>query len=133
MLLMGFDWLACERMRIHPPTLTNFANVLNRLVLVLALVLPVELYAGEAVTEKAGPDQIEPCEPASNPEPGDAAFNQAVPRESCERLSQQEQEEEARSDIFDYIERFHNPRRKRKMERLEAEKKLFIKPSVEMG
>ena len=40
---------------------------------------------------------------------------------------------QARSDIFDYIERFHNPRRRRKMERLEAEKKLFIKPSVETG
>lgn len=40
---------------------------------------------------------------------------------------------EARSDLFDYIERFHNPRRRRKMERLEAEKKLFFKPSVETG
>lgn len=40
---------------------------------------------------------------------------------------------EARSDIFDYIERFHNPRRRRKMERLESEKKLFFKPSVETG
>ena len=40
---------------------------------------------------------------------------------------------EARSDIFDYIERFHNPRRRRKMERQESEKKLFFKPSVETG
>ena len=40
---------------------------------------------------------------------------------------------EARSDIFDYIERFYNPRRRRKMERLESEKKLFFKPSVETG
>ena len=37
---------------------------------------------------------------------------------------------EARSDIFDYIERFHNPRRKRILELLK-EKKLISKPSVE--
>lgn len=40
---------------------------------------------------------------------------------------------EARSDIFDYIERFHNPRRRRKMERQESENQLFFKPSVESG
>jgi len=40
---------------------------------------------------------------------------------------------EARSDIFDYIERFYNPRRRRKMERWEAEQQLFFKPSVQMG
>jgi len=40
---------------------------------------------------------------------------------------------EARSDIFDYIERFHNPRRRRKMEREESENQLFFKPSVESG
>ena len=40
---------------------------------------------------------------------------------------------EARSDIFDYIERFYNPRRRRRIERRESEKKLFTKPSVETG
>jgi len=89
-------------MKTYPPTLTHFANVLNRLVLVLVLVLPVALYAGESVTEKADSDQLEPCEPASNTETGDATSNQAVPRESCEQLSQ-EQEEEARQEIASEI------------------------------
>jgi len=62
-------------MRIYPPTSTHFANLLNRLVLVLALVLPVALSAGEAVAEKADPDRLEPCEPAFDPEPGEAASN----------------------------------------------------------
>jgi len=98
MLLMDFDRLACERMRIYALTLTHFASVLNRLVLVLALVVPGALSAGEAVTEKAEPDRVEPCEPAFDPEPGEAVSNQAVPRESCEQLSQQ-QIEEARQEI----------------------------------
>ena len=98
MLLMGFNRLACERMRIYPPTLTHFANVLNRLVLVLALVLPAALSAGEAVTEQADPDRVEPCEPAFDPEPGEAASSQALPRDPCEPLSQ-EQIEEARQEI----------------------------------
>ena len=37
---------------------------------------------------------------------------------------------EARSDIFDYIERFQNPRRRRRMETEEVD---LTKPSVEMG
>jgi len=37
---------------------------------------------------------------------------------------------EARSDVFDYIERFHNPRRRRQ---LETKKVVLTKPSVEMG
>ena len=90
-------------MKTYPPTLTHFANVLNRLVLVLVLVLPVALYAGESVTEKADSDQLEPCEPASNTETGDATSNQAVPRESCEQLSQ-EQEEEARQEILEFLD-----------------------------
>jgi phosphate-selective porin OprO/OprP len=98
MLLMGFNRLAREGMRFYLPTLTHFANVLNRLVLVLALVLPVALSAGEAVTEQADPDRVEPCEPAFDPEPGEAASNQAVPREPCEQPSQ-EQTEEARQEI----------------------------------
>lgn len=37
---------------------------------------------------------------------------------------------EARSDVFDYIECFHNPRRRRQ---LETRKVVLTKPSVEMG
>ena len=99
---MGFDRLACDRKRIYPPTLTNFACALNRLVLVLALVLPVALSAGEAVAEKANPDRVEPCEPASNPESGEAVSNHALSREPCEQLSQ-EQIEEARQEIVTEI------------------------------
>jgi hypothetical protein len=74
MLLMGFDRLACERMRIYLPTLTHFASVLNQLVLVLVLVLPVALSAGEAVTEQMDPERVEPCEPVFDAEPGDDDF-----------------------------------------------------------
>ena len=37
---------------------------------------------------------------------------------------------EARADVFDFIERFHNPRRTRRVEQPEGEE-AFIKPSVE--
>ena len=37
---------------------------------------------------------------------------------------------EARADIFDYIERFYNPRKTRKMERLKQQKLNLTKPSV---
>ncbi len=40
---------------------------------------------------------------------------------------------EARADVFDYIERFHNPRRKRKLEQLSKEEVGLTQPSVEMG
>ncbi len=40
---------------------------------------------------------------------------------------------EARADIFDYIERFHNPRRRRKLEAKNQKKLLLTKPSVETG
>ncbi|MEW8203913.1 MAG: IS3 family transposase [Candidatus Thiodiazotropha endolucinida] len=40
---------------------------------------------------------------------------------------------EARADVFDYIERFHNPRRRRKLDRLEQKKSLLTQPSVETG
>jgi putative transposase len=40
---------------------------------------------------------------------------------------------EARADIFDYIERFYNPRRKRKMEMLKQKELLLTQPSVETG
>ena len=40
---------------------------------------------------------------------------------------------EARADIFDYIERFHNPRRRSKLEVKKLKNLLFTKPSVETG
>jgi putative transposase len=40
---------------------------------------------------------------------------------------------EARSDVFDYIERFHNPRRTRRTEQRRREKVGFTQPSVEKG
>jgi putative transposase len=40
---------------------------------------------------------------------------------------------EARADIFDYIERFHNPRRRRQLDRLDQERLAFIEPSVVPG
>lgn len=38
---------------------------------------------------------------------------------------------EARADIFDYIERFHNPLKRRRLKRLESEKFHLTEPSVE--
>ena len=40
---------------------------------------------------------------------------------------------EARADVFDYIERFHNPRRARKIEQLRKEEVDLTQPSVETG
>ncbi len=40
---------------------------------------------------------------------------------------------EARADVFDYIERFHNPRRRRKLEGLRQNELLLTQPSVETG
>jgi putative transposase len=40
---------------------------------------------------------------------------------------------EARADVFDYIERFHNPRRARRTEQREREEVALIKPSVKKG
>ena len=40
---------------------------------------------------------------------------------------------EARTDIFDYIERFYNPRRRRELEALENKGLLLTQPSVETG
>ncbi len=40
---------------------------------------------------------------------------------------------EARADVFDYIERFHNPRRARKIEQLRKEDVGLTQPSVETG
>ena len=40
---------------------------------------------------------------------------------------------EARADVFDYIERFHNPRRRRKLEALETAKLPLTYLSVKMG
>jgi len=40
---------------------------------------------------------------------------------------------EARADIFDYIERFHNPRKRRRLEMLKRKGILLTQPSVETG
>jgi len=40
---------------------------------------------------------------------------------------------EARADIFDYIEHFHNPRRRRELVTFENKELLLTQPSVEMG
>jgi putative transposase len=40
---------------------------------------------------------------------------------------------EARADIFDYIERCHNPRQRRRLEWQQQEDQLLTQPSVEMG
>jgi|TARA_B100002003_G_scaffold238852_1_gene257552 putative transposase len=40
---------------------------------------------------------------------------------------------EARADIFDYIERFYNPRKRRSIQAREKEKSLLTKPSVKSG
>lgn len=40
---------------------------------------------------------------------------------------------EARADIFDYIERFHNPRKRRKLEMRERNDLSLTKPSVKTG
>ena len=40
---------------------------------------------------------------------------------------------EARADIFDYIERFYNPNRRRRMATLETAKDPLIQLSVELG
>jgi len=40
---------------------------------------------------------------------------------------------EARADIFDYIERFHNPRRRRQLDVAKQNDLLLTQPSVETG
>lgn len=46
---------------------------------------------------------------------------------------QYETRAEARADIFDYIERFHNPRRRRELEAIDNKGLLLTQPSVELG
>ncbi|THD05850.1 transposase, partial [Rhodanobacter lindaniclasticus] len=41
--------------------------------------------------------------------------------------------DEARADLFDYLERFHNPRMRRRVARRDREFSALIKPSVETG
>jgi putative transposase len=41
--------------------------------------------------------------------------------------------DQARTDVFDYIERFHNPRMQRRLARLAQEESNLTQPSVEMG
>ena len=39
--------------------------------------------------------------------------------------------DEARADLFDYLERFHNPRMRRRLARRDREFSALVKPSVE--
>ena len=39
----------------------------------------------------------------------------------------------AKADVFDYIERFHNPRMRRRVARQDQKFSSFTKPSVETG
>ncbi len=39
----------------------------------------------------------------------------------------------AKADLFDYIERFHNPRMRRRVARSDLQLSTFLKPSVETG
>lgn len=41
--------------------------------------------------------------------------------------------DEAQADLFDYMERFHNPRMRRRVARWDQEFSALIKPSVETG
>jgi putative transposase len=41
--------------------------------------------------------------------------------------------DEARADLFDYLERFHNPRMRRRVARRDREFSALTQPSVEMG
>ena len=40
---------------------------------------------------------------------------------------------EARADIFDYIERWHNPRQRRRLALQQQREQLLTQPSVKMG
>ena len=40
---------------------------------------------------------------------------------------------DARSDVFDYIERFHNPRIQRRLDSLDRELSTLTQPSVKRG
>jgi putative transposase len=40
---------------------------------------------------------------------------------------------EARADIFNYIERWHNPRQRRRLDQQQQGAQLLTQPSVEMG
>jgi putative transposase len=41
--------------------------------------------------------------------------------------------DEARADLFDYLERFHNPRMRRRVARKDRRLSALTQPSVEMG
>ena len=41
--------------------------------------------------------------------------------------------DEARADLFDYLERFHNPRMRRRVARQDRKFSALTQPSVEMG
>ena len=70
---------------------------------------------------------------------GSCADNAAVEgffgRLKRERVNrrQYQSRSQARGDVFDYIERFHNPRKRRRLKQLESEQIHLTEPSVETG
>jgi putative transposase len=60
------------------------------------------------------------------------AFFGMLKRERVNRRIYQTRSD-ARADVFDYIERFHNQRMRRRVEMLEKKKSLLTKLSVETG
>jgi len=64
-----------------------------------------------------------------------AQENARLVRRIRERVAHQSYRtrDEARADLFDYIERFHNPRMRRRVARQDLKFSTLFKPSVEMG
>ena len=59
-------------------------------------------------------------------------FFGVLKRDRVSRMKYQTRDE-AKSDLFDYLERFHNPRMRRRVERRDREFQALIKPSAETG
>ena len=60
------------------------------------------------------------------------SFFGQMKRERCNRRKYLTRSE-ARSDVFDYIERFYNPAKRRMLARRKTGQSLLTKQSVEMG
>jgi putative transposase len=52
-------------------------------------------------------------------------------KRECVNRRRYQTKAEARSDIFDYIERFHNPHRRRQLDDDNQKESLLTQPSVE--
>ena len=87
-----------------------------------------QTYAAWAETCPATGAASARLEPARTMRPAESFFG-LLKRERVNRR-QYRTLAEARSDVFDYIERFHNPRRARKIEKLRQEEVNLTQPSV---